>query len=285
MNLLCVHRRHAAFTILEMLASIAILGILMAVIFGIFNQTSRAWMLAEQRVETFQSARLVLEMMSREIETIMQTTNTVGGTGIRLREFNNGSYATGNANVPTSPRNDALFWVGNNLSKSAARDLDLTEYGYIPVFCVNDAITMKGGYYYLLRHQVVASQTNSWDIFSNPNWWNTPVIGTTTKTPILDNVVRFFVNFELLNPANPTNATTVAGTISSSDRPIAVHICMSVLDRRYAARLNALCNGGSLTDAEAGHIPHNLDAIAAPKAALLKEALRTFYRTVYIRNS
>lgn len=285
MNTARSHRAVAGFTILEMLASIAILGILMAIIFGIFNQTSRAWLLAENRVETFQSARLVLETMSREIETMLRASNTTAGTVIRLREFDNGSYVTGDSDVPIAPRNDAIFWIGNTPSRADVRDIDLTEYGYIPVFCVNDKHTMKGGYYYLLRHEVTASQTNHWDFFSNSIWWTTPGLTATTKTPILDNVVRFFVNFELYNPANPTNATTVSGTISSSDQPWAVHICMSVIDRRSASRLNALCNGGSLTADEAGKIPHNIDGIGGAKAALLREALRTFYRTVYIRNS
>ena len=55
------------FTLLELLASMAILAILMTLLFAAFSQASRGWMQAESRVETFTQARAALDYMSREL--------------------------------------------------------------------------------------------------------------------------------------------------------------------------------------------------------------------------
>src|ERR1041384_5260506 len=67
--------RRAAFTLIELMASISILGLLVFVLFAAFNQASKAWIQGENRVETFQQARAALDDMSKELTQAMASTN------------------------------------------------------------------------------------------------------------------------------------------------------------------------------------------------------------------
>ncbi|MEI6033268.1 MAG: Verru_Chthon cassette protein C [Verrucomicrobiae bacterium] len=55
------------FTLLEVLVSIAILAMLMALVATIFNSSSRLWKAAETKVSAFQSARAAVETISRRL--------------------------------------------------------------------------------------------------------------------------------------------------------------------------------------------------------------------------
>ncbi len=70
-----VTSRHAGFTLLELLAAMAILLIMTALLFQAFGQASRGWLQAENRVETFSQARAVLDFMSKEISQAIVNSN------------------------------------------------------------------------------------------------------------------------------------------------------------------------------------------------------------------
>jgi prepilin-type N-terminal cleavage/methylation domain-containing protein len=59
------------FTLIEMIASVAILVGMSYLLFAAFNQTSKAWLQGESRVETFTAARAALDLMSRELAQAM----------------------------------------------------------------------------------------------------------------------------------------------------------------------------------------------------------------------
>jgi type II secretory pathway pseudopilin PulG len=61
--------RHSltAFTLIELLASMTILGLIMAMLFAAFEQINKAWLQGESRVEIFTQARAALDLMSREL--------------------------------------------------------------------------------------------------------------------------------------------------------------------------------------------------------------------------
>src|ERR1017187_5655727 len=63
------------FTLLELLAAMAILAVMVAMLFAAFSQASRAWLMAENRVETFTQARSALDLLSRELSQAIATTN------------------------------------------------------------------------------------------------------------------------------------------------------------------------------------------------------------------
>src|SRR5262249_17301139 len=127
------------------------------------------------------------------------STNSPSGNKVLLQVIDQSTgYATGNGNVLITPPNDTLFFVANTPESTSpsANYADLTEFGYIPVYCQSTAITMRGGAYYLLRHQTRSNASGTswdfWDPARASDWWTTPGIGTTVNVPILDNVLRFY---------------------------------------------------------------------------------------------
>ena len=61
------HPTARAFTLLELLVSVALLAFLMLMLAQITDSTSRAWQQGASRTETFQSARASLELLAREL--------------------------------------------------------------------------------------------------------------------------------------------------------------------------------------------------------------------------
>jgi len=61
------HRRRRAFTLIELLASVALLTFILLILAGVTESASRAWREGQSRTETFQSARTSLEIIAREV--------------------------------------------------------------------------------------------------------------------------------------------------------------------------------------------------------------------------
>ena len=66
-------RSRAAFTLIELMVSMAILGLIMVILFSIFEEVNKAWLNSENRVETFTQARAVLDFLSRELSQAVAT--------------------------------------------------------------------------------------------------------------------------------------------------------------------------------------------------------------------
>ncbi len=70
------HRKtEPGFTLLELLAAMGVLSVMVVMLFAAFSEASRAWLIAENRVETFTQARAALDLMSRELTQAIATTN------------------------------------------------------------------------------------------------------------------------------------------------------------------------------------------------------------------
>jgi prepilin-type N-terminal cleavage/methylation domain-containing protein len=291
-----------AFTLIEILVSISVLALLLVVVYGILQQTSKVWVAAEARSETFQSARLALEMITRDLEgAIVGTNNLPPPNGKRItfltREDANGSpHASGDSDIADTPPNDQIFFIAN-LSDSVGQSyIDLAEYGYFVAFTSTNKHTMAGPAYYLLRHQVRSSSSvSAYNFLADPaTWYTTPTIGPDHKLPIADHVLRLELRYEKIGGTAPQgtcvldNWLTASGSCSAGSidsLPRAVHFTMCVLDRRAAARFYSIVGTSGLSSTELAKIPDAIDTITnAALANILREHLRTFYRTVYLKN-
>ena len=67
------------FTLIELLASMAILAMITSILFAVFGQVSKAWTQGESRTEAFSSARLALDLIGRELETAIVSSNNALG--------------------------------------------------------------------------------------------------------------------------------------------------------------------------------------------------------------
>ena len=61
-----------AFTLLELLISMAVLSLLMALLFQIFELAMQTWQRAEQRTESFREARAALHIISRDLRNTLR---------------------------------------------------------------------------------------------------------------------------------------------------------------------------------------------------------------------
>lgn len=97
-------RASAAFTLVELLVSLALLTFIMLILVGVTESASRAWREGQSRTETFQSARTALEILTREVtpavvDTRMQFVVAPGDVLTRA----------GAKNV--APESPALLWM------------------------------------------------------------------------------------------------------------------------------------------------------------------------------
>ena len=297
---------NSAFTLIEMLVAVTVLILMMAMVFQIFNQASRIWLRGESRAETFQVARLAIESISREIEGAMVNTNFNAATSKRIsfvtfEDQNNlntvDASPPATTSVQATPPNDQIFFVSGASDSGVQSYSDLTEYGYFVVFVASNYQTMQSNQYCLVRHQC-RSDSGSWNPFT-ANWQQTPGFSTASKTPLVDNVLRFELDYEKANTGLPQGSSIAADWSAFNDSngaavvlPRAVHITMSVLDRRFAARFAAVSattpSVWPLSSASLADIPFNIASSSNLNAAqknILKEGLRTFYRNVYLRNT
>ena len=70
-------RRTSGFTLLELLAAMAVLSILAVVLFQTMNQASRGWEQGQRTVEIGQQARTALDYMAKEITQVIATPPTL----------------------------------------------------------------------------------------------------------------------------------------------------------------------------------------------------------------
>jgi len=61
--------RHEGFTLIEILLAVSIVGVILAALYSTFFLADRALLAAEERLTTLQEARLLLDTMTREIES------------------------------------------------------------------------------------------------------------------------------------------------------------------------------------------------------------------------
>jgi prepilin-type N-terminal cleavage/methylation domain-containing protein len=60
-------RANGGFTLLELMTALTITSMLVVMLFAAFDQASRAWTAAENRTETFQVGRAILDLMARDL--------------------------------------------------------------------------------------------------------------------------------------------------------------------------------------------------------------------------
>lgn len=199
------------FTLLELLVSISILLILSSLLFGAFNQASKAWVQAENQVDTFQSARAALDFMGKELSQAIVTTNFMF-----LANINSVAFVAPVSDGPTD---------GPDLAKIVYR-LNYVQTGTIDSQDIggNNAPPFK-----LLRRSAVFTSTaaNCWDyglgapcgispwnfynFAADENW---PEKSDRSRTVVLaENIVSLNFNFT----ANIGNGGTLEYWISETN--------------------------------------------------------------------
>lgn len=65
-----------AFTLLEVLVAVTVLGLLVVLLMGLVDSATKLWRANENRVETYREARVALNMIASELRSIVPSTNS-----------------------------------------------------------------------------------------------------------------------------------------------------------------------------------------------------------------
>jgi type II secretory pathway pseudopilin PulG len=173
--------RGGGFTLIEVTVATAILVLIVALLAIIVGQVNKAWAAGQQRVESFQNGRALLELMGRELsqavisnklQFIEDPPDLAGGNNLNSML---------SATTPQVANSDSLFWqmpfAGNAYG-------NICEVGYL----LTSNTTVKPAQYQLQRYYVppdILGTTNAghmFRIYDGPATY-APSIGYTSSTP------------------------------------------------------------------------------------------------------
>jgi hypothetical protein len=239
---------------MELLTSIAVLGVMMAMLFSVFNQINNAWLQGDSRVETFTTARATLDYMSRELSQAIATNIAFYGDATHI-------YFVAPVNTGST-----------NLA-------DLCEVGY--ELQVKDPNNPQKLTLEILRRLVAPTAQNcqgfpgsTWNPYA-ASWWSTtffnkPVNPLTESTTALASNCVVGLQFQYYGPNGNLLSVPYIVPTSGNRLPSLISITMSNVDSRTATKLNLV-----------GPIPPQ-----PPTAwqTITNSTLRVFSTTVYLSN-
>lgn len=236
----------AGYTLVELLTSMAILGVMLGVLFSVFDNVQKAWLQGENRVETFTQARAILDLMSRELSQAIAT-NGIAFHGETNRVF----FA---APVSSNPSDQA--------------DLSMVGYEFDP------RLPLAGDWaFQLTRHCIAAASTNvssgSWNIYST-TWWNslplTAPAGDNSSILATNCIVN--VQFQYYNAAG----NVINPPFDYVNKlPYAIAISIDVVDSRTVTKMRATSASPLFS--------------TATWQGITNSTLQTFYTKVYLPNA
>jgi prepilin-type N-terminal cleavage/methylation domain-containing protein len=206
-------RRRSAFTLIELLASLAILGLIMTMLFTVFEQVNKAWLNGENRVETFTQARAILDLMSRELSQAIATSK------ISFHGELNKVYFVSPVNA--NPDNHAdLCEVGY--------EFDKTAYPF--------TFTRK------LTEPTTANIPTPWNFYTIASWWTS---FDPTKDTVFKDGTILNLEFHYEDANGNYDQAPFTPPFTQNKFPSAIVIYIDCVDSRTAARLQVV--GGPTT--------------------------------------
>jgi hypothetical protein len=198
------------------MASMAILGLIMVVLFSVFDQVNKAWLGGENRVETFTQARAILDLMSRELSQAVATTKVP----FYLQDPQHIYFV---APVNTDTGSSAA-----DLDGSSAADLCEVGYEFVNIPATQPAT---------LKRRLTKSTSPLWDFYTSGTWFNT--FDAANDTFLSDGTV-----LNVTFTCNGLNGGSLGPSYSSAGNggrlPYSVQITMDVIDSRTLARLKVV---------------------------------------------
>ena len=222
----------SGFSLVEVLASMAVLSIIVLIIARLFADSSNSWDAGTRRMDVDSVARSAMEFMTRELSQASADYNV----RIKVDTDQAGSWESG--------KSDALYFVGMNSiaeyrSSKPYRDVQQIRYGIV---------TNSTGRYSLRRFVVEDESNGGFTAYSVPasTWW-TPMLSYNPDwgNSIADNVVAFRVNmYSATNNASQYQADYDSQT---QGPPAYADLYLSVVDDRDATRAEGM-SGSDRTD-------------------------------------
>lgn len=206
------------FTLIEIAVAMSIFALLMLILMQIFSATQNVWRTSSGKAETYESARVVLDLLGNGLESAIRTNSSTG------EKF---YYSKTNSEL-WFPTMTATRLGSDTISGEA-------EYYFILTDINNNLGTLKFGY-----ARDTSLTGGNLDFRTNANAHSTLDMGagTTNPIPMLENVYEFKID------AFSKDSTGQLQYLSSStitELPSAVIVTLKVLDNdeRTKTRFNA----------------------------------------------
>ena len=216
------------FTLIEIAVAMSIFALLMLILMQIFSATQNVWRTSSGKAETYESARVVLDLLGNGLESAIRTNSSTG------EKF---YYSKTNSEL-WFPTMTATRLGSDTISGEA-------EYYFILTDINNNLGTLKFGY---AKDTSVDTSTNL-DFRTNTNARSTldTGTGTTNLIPMLENVYEFKIDAFSKDSAGQLQYLS-SSTIT--ELPSAVIVTLKVLDNDERTKTR-FSNAASDADREA----------------------------------
>ncbi len=156
-----MNNRRRAFTLIELLASLALLSIIVLLLGKVFGNSSRIWKLGNKKVESNISGRVAMEMITRDLSMAL-----IGGVSnaptLRLQSDKD-SFLGG------KPESDRLGFVTLNQIAITTNSFNERDFKQVLYRIIPDPA--RTGRYSLISHYLRSRDNDDFDSVTNLTWW------------------------------------------------------------------------------------------------------------------
>lgn len=236
-----VRRRSSAFSLVELLVSMAILSTLMVILFSFFDQATKAWQSSEKKIDAFREARAAFFYLKRDLQGMVVDSN------IPWFYYDDPTTAGIQSNTSPNAYGDSLFFISTQASgaQEAGKDTSsLCAVGYYLAY-TPDPGHMGGGRSSYKLYRYFRSSDDAWNDTANNKGLFPFLQSVTASTPntnlllppiINDEVIaRYIINFFVTPLDTSLNAITTAG--ANNTKPAFVNISLTAFSYATAQKL------------------------------------------------
>lgn len=214
------------FTLIEIAVAMSIFALLMLILMQIFSATQNVWRTSSGKAETYESARVVLDLLGNGLESAIRTNSSTG------EKF---YYSTTDETKLWFPTMTATRLGSDTISGEA-------EYYFILTDINNNLGTLKFGY-----ARDTSLTGGNLDFRTNASAHSTLDTGTTNLIPMLENVYEFKIDAFSKDSAGQLQYLS-SDTVT--ELPAAVIVTLKVLDNDERTKTR-FSNAASDADREA----------------------------------
>ncbi len=268
-----------AFSLIEILVAMAVLGMLTTFMFSMVGGTSRLWERGNAKVEAAQAARVGLNRMAEDLESALSAQAVSfdpSETSIAPFLASSDTDTRGQTSSDIAGGSDQIFGVRLTGDPTSP----FREFGYLCVYInnANGFDTMQGQRYFLVQHRV-NSDSGRFYIKNVP--WAPSQGGGSNRPALIDNCVRLELQYA---DTNGGSLNWVSSWTSQTNLPAGVLATVIVIDSRTAERVARINNGAALSTADINSIT-NTGAPSPGVQTLLRGGSVVMRRFIPFHNS
>jgi len=148
---------NASFTLIELLAAMGVLTIIMFVLISFFSSAQKAWTMSNARAETYENARIALDLITRDLQAIYYLPDKVPFWHVAVENVSWNEYRSNDmlcfiSATPVPPNEDC----SSNLceikyQKYYATDHSDSNDGWLRRSCTGDRLSGGGTTFMILQ--------------------------------------------------------------------------------------------------------------------------------------